>query len=123
MNFYVRKLLVGSAIIRRYIIKYIISFSEGVRHISNQLSITTKMDLTSQNLIEEASSLGLYKAENGEFSFAKVFGKDPEDKTIVELTRKRLSGGEKLLKEYSKDGKLNAPFSIVLDSNLYHSLG
>ena len=83
-------------------IQYI--FSEGVRNISNQLSITTKMDLNSPNLIEEAKLIGLYKAEDGEFNFAKVFGKDFEVPTWPESTRTRFACGKKLLKDYSEGG-------------------
>ena len=81
------------------------SFSEGVRNISNQLSITTKMDLTSSNLIAEATSLGLYKADEGDFNFAKVFGKPYSDPSRVVSARSRFACGEKLLKDYSKDGE------------------
>ena len=81
------------------------SFSEGVRNISNQLSITTKMDLTSSNLIADATSLGLYKADDGDFNFAKVFGKPYSDPSRVVSARSRFTCGEKLLKDYSKGGK------------------
>ena len=79
-------------------------FSEGVRNISNQLSITTKMDVMSPNLVEEATAEKLYKPEDGPFNFAKVFSEfyiDPA-KSFAD----RFSCGRRLLKEYSKDGKM-----------------
>ena len=79
-------------------------FSEGVRNISNQLSITTKMDVMSPNLVEEATAEKLYKPKDGPFNFAKVFSEfyiDP-----AKSFSDRFSCGRRLLKEYSKDGKI-----------------
>ena len=72
-------------------------FLEGVRNISNQLTIGTKIDMMSHNLIEEAKSAGLYKETDGEFNFSTVFAKDtnPIDRFV---------NGRQLLQEYSKEG-------------------
>ncbi|XP_052096140.1 secernin-2-like isoform X5 [Mytilus californianus] len=71
---------------------------EGVRNISNQLTIGTKIDMMSPNLIEEAKSSGLYKESDGDFNFSLVFAKDT---TPVN----RFVNGKRLLEEYSKEGK------------------
>ncbi|XP_071158909.1 secernin-3-like isoform X1 [Mytilus edulis] len=70
---------------------------EGVRNISNQLTIGTKIDMMSPNLIEEAKSSGLYKESDGDFNFSVVFAKDT---TPVN----RFVNGKRLLEEYSKEG-------------------
>lgn len=71
--------------------------SEGVRNISNMVTIGTKIDLMSPNLMEEARSLGYYS--DGEFSFSEVFAKDTKPIN-------RFVNGKRLLEEYSKEGKL-----------------
>ena len=46
----------------------------GYRHISNELSIGTKIDLMSEGVKEKAAALGLWNpASASEFHFAKVF--------------------------------------------------
>lgn len=47
--------------------------SEGVRNISNQLSIGTKIDAMSEGLKEYAQSKGWWQPEDGDFDFAKAF--------------------------------------------------
>ncbi|KAK0049431.1 secernin-3 [Biomphalaria pfeifferi] len=47
--------------------------TEGVRNCSNELSIRTKMDLTSPGLVEEAKKLGLYSEDMGDFDFNATF--------------------------------------------------
>ena len=63
------------------------------------------MDLCSPNLIEEATTLGLFKPGDGEFSFTGVFGKDWDTKERIESASKRFTGGKKLLDNFAKDGK------------------
>lgn len=71
---------------------------DGVRNISNQLTIGTKIDLMSPNLVEEARSLGYYS--EGEFNFSEVFAKDKEPVN-------RFVNGKRLLEEYSKEGQFS----------------
>lgn len=73
--------------------------TEGVRNISNQLTITTKYDLATANLIEEAKKSGLYKESDGPFNFARVF-----DESSMEAQNSRYCNGRKLLKKYSSNG-------------------
>ncbi|KAH3720476.1 secernin-3-like [Dreissena polymorpha] len=73
--------------------------TEGVRNISNQLTITTKYDLSSPNLVEKATDLKLYKPEDGEFNFAKVFDQDSMSSVIS-----RFCNGRKLMKKYAENG-------------------
>ncbi|KAL4221953.1 Secernin-2 [Mactra antiquata] len=76
--------------------------TEGVRNISNQLTITTKYDLSSSNLIEKATELGFYKSEDGAFNFARVF-----DESSLQSQNSRFCNGRKLLKKYSENGMLS----------------
>ena len=77
---------------------YNLSSSEGVRNISNQLSIGTKIDMMSPNLVEEAKSLGLYSDTGGSFNFTKTFSDD------VSLDRRYVCG-RRMLQQYSKQGE------------------
>ena len=52
------------------------TFTDGVRNISNNLSIQTSIDLMSDGLKELAKEKGYWNGE-GEFNFAKSFGTDP----------------------------------------------
>ena len=88
------------------------TFSEGVRNISNKLSIS-EVELASPNLIEEATKLGLYKPEDGWFDFAKVFSKDWEDPARVESAARRFKCGGELLKSHSTDGNFFSFFSEI----------
>ena len=74
------------------------SSSEGVRNISNQLSIGTKIDMMSHNLVEEAKSLGLYSDTDGSFNFTKTFSDD------VSLDGRYVCG-RRMLQQYSKQGE------------------
>ena len=60
------------------------------------------MDLKSPNLVEEATAAKLYKPDDGEFNFAKVFSEYYMDPALARSGR--FGGGRRLLKEYSKDG-------------------
>lgn len=77
-------------------------FSEGVRNISNQLTITTKFDLSSANLVEKATAAGLYNPEDGEFNFAKVFDEDG-----LRSLSSRYCAGKSLLEQFSQKGILS----------------
>lgn len=78
--------------------------TEGIRNISNQLTITTKFDLSSPNLIEKATELGLYKPSDGEFSFGRVF-----DVASLSLRSERYCRGKQLLQELSRNGTFRVP--------------
>ncbi|XP_076095178.1 secernin-2-like isoform X2 [Mytilus galloprovincialis] len=71
---------------------------EGVRNISNQLTIGTKIDMMSPDLIQEATALGFYSKEKGAFHFSKVFSDDY-------CLEGRYKHGRRMLQEYSKEGK------------------
>jgi hypothetical protein len=73
------------------------SVTEGVRNISNELSIGTKIDRSSPNLVEEAKKLKLYSDDMGPFNFAKVFSES-------QLSF-RYRYGLKMLKDLSASGK------------------
>lgn len=73
--------------------------TEGVRNISNQLTITTKFDLSSENLLEKATEAGLYKPSDGPFNFAKVL-----DVSSLDFRNDRFCNGSKLLKQLSSNG-------------------
>ena len=62
------------------------------------------MDLKSPNLVEEATAAKLYKPEDGDFNFAKVFSEYYIDPALAKGGR--FGCGRRLLKDYSKDGKL-----------------
>lgn len=81
---------------------YVFFPSEGVRNISNQLTITTKFDLSSANLVEKATAAGLYKPEDGEFNFAKVFDEDG-----FRSLSSRYCAGKSLLEQFSQKGILS----------------
>lgn len=77
--------------------------SEGVRNISNELTIGTKIDRCSPNLEEEARKLGLYTESMGPFNFSAVFsesGKVPENRMSF-----RYRHGLKMLKDLSASGE------------------
>ncbi|RWS17376.1 Secernin-2-like protein [Dinothrombium tinctorium] len=73
----------------------------GFRNISNCLSITTKIDLMSSGLKDEAKSMGLWD-ESSEFDFSKIFSIDG---TIG--VGDRYTNGCALLQQYSKDNDFN----------------
>lgn len=82
--------------------------TSGFRHISNSLSIGTKIDMSSLGLIEEAEGLGFWKKGKGnnskdkEFNFTKVFS-DAGGLNESE----RVLGGRKLLENSTKDNQFD----------------
>ncbi|XP_025095928.1 secernin-2-like isoform X3 [Pomacea canaliculata] len=89
--------------------------TEGVRNISNELTIGTKIDRCSPNLEEEARKLGLYTESMGPFNFSAVFsesGKVPENRMSF-----RYRHGLKMLKDLSASGKFGVRdmFKILRD--------
>ncbi|KAJ8313516.1 hypothetical protein KUTeg_008077 [Tegillarca granosa] len=92
--------------------------TEGVRNISNDLSIETKIDLMSPNLIDEAKSLGLYSDDDGPFNFAKVFSECYTSSTSLARSD-RFSCGRRLMKDLSKGGTFGVKemFQILRDED------
>lgn len=74
--------------------------TEGVRNISNQLTIQDQYDLASDGLVEKATDLKLYDPTSGPFNFACVF-----DSGNGSPSSPRFCEGKRLLQEYSKEGK------------------
>ena len=73
---------------------------EGVRNISNQLTIETKFDLSSAGLVDEVTKAGLYKPEDGDFNFARVF-----DWNGLSYREARYCNGKKLMKKFAENGQ------------------
>lgn len=61
--------------------------------------MTTKFDLSSTDLVKKATEAGLYKPEDGEFNFAKVFDQDGFTSRTSRYTE-----GKKLLEKFSEKG-------------------
>ncbi|KAK7471640.1 hypothetical protein BaRGS_00035737 [Batillaria attramentaria] len=89
--------------------------TEGVRNISNELSICTKIDRSSPNLVEEAKKLGLYSDDSGPFNFAKVFS--DSGKYLESQMSFRYRHGLKMLRELSSSGEFGVRdmFKILRD--------
>ena len=80
----------------------------GVRNISNQLTIRTKIDKMSEGLKEHAQAKGWWSPDDGEFDFAKAYSSDFEETELApgETPSGRQLCGTKLLQEKSKGGEL-----------------
>lgn len=92
--------------------------SDGVRNISNELSIRTKMDLTSPNLQEEAKKLGLYADDMGEFDFKSTFcAQSQAGNTSANSTSFRYRHGQELMEKAISLGKFGYQdmFKILRD--------
>ncbi|KAK6166134.1 hypothetical protein SNE40_022898 [Patella caerulea] len=89
--------------------------TEGVRNISNEYSITTKMDLTSDGLIEMATEKDLYSSSQGEFNFAQVFSGSGG----ISNQSTRYRHGLRMLKDLSKSGEFGVKdmMSILRDED------
>nr|KAG5698746.1 hypothetical protein BaRGS_032165 [Batillaria attramentaria] len=97
------------------VIGQLIESPEGVRNISNELSICTKIDRSSPNLVEEAKKLGLYSDDSGPFNFAKVFS--DSGKYLESQMSFRYRHGLKMLRELSSSGEFGVRdmFKILRD--------
>lgn len=86
--------------------------TSGVRNISNELSITKQIDLTSDNLHEYAVENGFWGRESGPLNFKVAFSDDDDESY-------RYTCGKRLLTQYSKDGqfKENDMFNVLRDKN------
>ncbi|CAH1789541.1 unnamed protein product [Owenia fusiformis] len=86
--------------------------TSGVRNISNELSIRTKIDAMSDGLKEHAKSNGYWDGE-GEFDFANVYSSGG----VSDLPSGRYGAGKALLEKLSKGGEFGTidMFKILRD--------
>ncbi|XP_059155680.1 secernin-2-like isoform X2 [Physella acuta] len=94
--------------------------TEGYRNCSNELSIRTKMDLTSPNLIEEAKSLGLYTEDMGPFDFKTTFcSQSLSAHDMANSTCFRFRHGRELMEKAANTGKFGYQdmFKILRDED------
>ncbi|XP_026881803.2 secernin-2 [Electrophorus electricus] len=104
-------------------------FTEGVKNISNQLTIGTEISAEHPELREVAEAQGWWSGE-GEFSFTSAFTPD-KPPARMELAKARYEGGKALLQEH--DGSVTAevmvkilrdkPSGICMDSGGFCSTG
>jgi secernin len=80
--------------------------TSGVRNISNQLTIRTKIDAMSPGLKDYAKSQGWWNGD-GEFDFAKVYSDSFEETELKKNhpPSSRQLWGRKLLEDFSQEGK------------------
>ena len=79
----------------------------GVRNISNQLTIGTKIDAMSEGCKEYAKSQAWWNPDEGDFHFAKAYSSGYEP--LYEegnCPSGRQQWGTKLLQDFSKEGNL-----------------
>lgn len=86
--------------------------TSGVRNISNELSIRTKIDAISSNCKDVAKSKGWWNPDEAEFDFAKVFSNDFDEEVLGDSPCGRYSWGKKLLKDMSENGNFNVKSMI-----------
>lgn len=92
--------------------------TEGVRNISNCLSIGTNWDLSSKNVIEYAIQKGYWKENNKDnFNFAKAYSCDNDDGE----DDPRFCGGRQLLQRHNKKGTLD--HNAMIDILRTHDFG
>lgn len=86
--------------------------TSGVRNISNELSIGTKIDLFSDNLEEYAKEHGFWNSARGPLNFRIAFGLDED-----ECESYRYKSGKNLLTQFSKAGhfKETDMFNVLRD--------
>ncbi|KAL3903963.1 MAG: hypothetical protein SGARI_005141, partial [Bacillariaceae sp.] len=93
--------------------------TEGVRNISNCLSIRSNFDLSSSGIEEYAIKNGYWKESNGPFDFAAAFSTCGSAES--EMSDPRFCGGRRLLQKHVAKGTMDkdAMISILRD----HSSG
>ncbi|RUS75212.1 hypothetical protein EGW08_017028 [Elysia chlorotica] len=94
--------------------------SDGIRNISNELSIGSKMDLTSPGLVDEAKALGLYSEDKGPFDFKAVFS--AQSQTLSDSSNStsfRYRRGKELMEKVVAAGKFSYRdmFKILRDED------
>lgn len=76
--------------------------SEGVKNISNQLTIGAEISVEHPELRRVAQAQGWWDGE-GEFNFSRVFS--PENPPArMELAKQRYKGGSELLQQHDGEG-------------------
>ncbi|KAH9520070.1 Secernin-3 [Bulinus truncatus] len=94
--------------------------TDGVRNCSNELSIRTKMDLTSPGLVEEAKKLGLYSEDMGEFDFKSVFcAQSQAGSASANSTTFRYRHGKEVMEKIINAGKFGYQdmFKVLRDED------
>jgi secernin len=95
--------------------------TEGVRNISNCLSIRSNYDFCSDGIQEYALKRGYWKRkpdkddnddDQGKIDFASVFS--TSGRANVEMSDTRFCGGRRLLEEYSNNGTMNKDAMITI---------
>jgi len=90
--------------------------TDNVRNISNQLSVSTKIDLMSTGLQDTAKTAGYWDG-TGDLNFAKAFGVDcpMTDLPDVELPCNRFTAGNSLMQKASEGGafKLSSMLGVL----------
>ncbi|KAG8196764.1 hypothetical protein JTE90_014497 [Oedothorax gibbosus] len=86
--------------------------TEGVRNISNELSIGTKIDLKSSNAEEFAIENGHWNSRRGVFNFKRAY-----DQNDCGIESSRYRAGKRLLRDLSKNGQFSATdmFTVLRD--------
>ncbi|ELT99347.1 hypothetical protein CAPTEDRAFT_181075 [Capitella teleta] len=90
----------------------------GVRNISNQLSIGTKIDAMSEGLKEFAEEKGWWKSVEGEFNFAEAFSAPPQGSfdESESPSRRYSSGAEHMTKlAQNNEFKVTSMFQVLRD--------
>ncbi|XP_033762357.1 secernin-3-like isoform X1 [Pecten maximus] len=78
----------------------------GIHNVSNELTITTKFDLSSPGLEEAAEEAGLYRKEDGDFNFYRVFSEESSGGSSISPGSTRYLHGKRLLKEFASKGQI-----------------
>lgn len=86
--------------------------TSGVRNISNELSIGTKMDLSCENVEAYAKEKGFWSNAKGPLNFKNAFGVDDDDEESY-----RYKCGKRLLNQFSEKGQFKETdmFNILRD--------
>ncbi|XP_002740786.1 secernin-2-like [Saccoglossus kowalevskii] len=88
--------------------------TEGIRNISNGLTIRTKIDAMSDGLKEHAQSKGFWNGE-GDFDFALAYSSDSDGKTVDDCSR--YTAGKRLLSANLGSIKAQTMFNILRDTD------
>ncbi|KAK3587955.1 hypothetical protein CHS0354_014471 [Potamilus streckersoni] len=95
-------------------------FTSGIINTSSMLTIESNADAMSSNITEHAHTAGLWKPEDGEFNFAKVFSSEYLGISLSEAQNpsSRLKRGRQLLEKICKNGHVAAEhlFRVLRDS-------
>jgi secernin len=89
--------------------------TEGIRNISNCLTIRSNFELSSKGIEEYAIEQGYWKESDGDFDFAQAFSTCGSAQS--EMSDPRFCGGKRLLKEHLTKGTMDkeAMISVLCD--------